>query len=102
ALAAVLLRLVEAQEAELAHARKHGVRERRLLPFLGVGSELFDREVADRLAELFVLVGEDEVLALGLEVGLQHALGGGHGWRRLLVRASWAARSRRLRSGLGR
>ena len=65
ALAAVLLGLVEAEEAELAHAREDRVRERRLLPFLGVGGELFDREVADRLAQLFVLVGEDEVLAAG-------------------------------------
>src|SRR6185437_11535026 len=88
ALPAVLLRLVQAEEPELAEAREHRVGERRLLPFLGVRRELFDREVADRLTELFVLVGEDEVLALRLEVGLQDALGGCHGWRRLLDRAS--------------
>ena len=49
----------------------------RLLPLLGVRGELFDGEVADRLAQLFVLVGEDEVLAVGAEVGLDDALGGG-------------------------
>ena len=53
------------------------VGEGRLLPFLRVRRQLFDGEVVDRLAQLFVLVGEDEVLALGLEVGLDDALGGG-------------------------
>ena len=86
ALAAVLLGLVEAEEAELAHAREDRVGEGRLLPFLGVRRQLFDREVADRLAQLFVLVGEDEVLALRLEVGLEDADvgGGGHDGRGLL------------------
>src|SRR6266576_1726716 len=50
----------------IAHPPEHRVGEGRLLPLLGVGRELFDREVADRLAQLFVLVGEDEMLALGL------------------------------------
>ena len=77
ALAPVLLGLVEAEEAQLAHAREDGVRERGLLPLLRVRRELFDGEVADRLAQLFVLVGEQEVFALGVEVGLLHALGGG-------------------------
>ena len=71
ALAAVLLGLVEPEEAELAHPLEHPVRERRLLPLLGVGLELLDHEPADRLAQLLVLVGEDEVLALGGEVGLE-------------------------------
>ena len=87
ALAAVLLGLVEPEEAELAHPLEHPVRERRLLPLLGVGLELLDHEAADRLAQLLVLVGEDEVLALGGEVGLEDVGGGGHardgtGWRR--------------------
>ena len=71
ALAAVLLGLVEAEEAELAHPLEHPVGERGLLPLLGVGLELLDHEPADRLAQLLVLVGEDEVLALGGEVGLE-------------------------------
>ncbi len=49
ALAAVLLGLVETQEAELAHPLEHPVRERRLLPLLGVRLELLDHEAADRL-----------------------------------------------------
>ncbi len=85
ALAAPLLGLVEAEEAKLAHARKHRVRECRLLPFLGMWRQLFGREVADRLAQLFVLVGEQEVLALGLEVRLQYGLGGGGHLGGLLV-----------------
>ena len=46
ALAAVVLGLVEAEEAELAHAPEDRVGEGRLLPLLGVGRELLDREVA--------------------------------------------------------
>ena len=45
-LPAVGLGLVEAEEAELAHAPEDGVREGRLLPFLRVGGELFEREAA--------------------------------------------------------
>ena len=42
-----------------------------------MGLELLDHEAADRLAQLLVLVGEDEVLALGGEVGFEY-VGGGH------------------------
>ena len=76
ALTAVLLGLVQPEEAELAHPLEHPVGERRLLPLLGVGLELLDHEAPDRLAELLVLVGEDEVLALGGEVGLEDVGGG--------------------------
>ena len=75
ALAAVRLGLVEPEEPELAHPLEHPVRERRLLPLLGVGLELLDHEPADRLAQLLVLVGEDEVLAAGGEVGLEDVVG---------------------------
>ena len=78
ALAAVLLRVGETQEAELAHALEDPVRERLALPLLGVGLELLLDERADRLAQAVVLLGEDEVLLLRLEVGLQDLLGGGH------------------------
>ena len=78
ALAAVLLGLVEAEEAKLAHPREHPVREGVLLPLLGVGLQLLDHEAADRVAQLLVLVGEDEVLAGGGEVRLED-VGGGHG-----------------------
>ncbi len=74
ALAAVLLGLVETEEAELAHPPEDRVGEGCLLPLLGVRRELLDDEVADRLAQLFVLLGEDEVLAAGLEVGLDDGL----------------------------
>ena len=51
------------------------------------GASSLMREVADRLAQRFVLVGEDEVLAARVcEVGLQDALGGGgHGGVSLFV-----------------
>ena len=67
-------RTVEAEEAEFAHAGEDGVGEGALLPLLGVRRELLDDEVVDRLAQLFVLLGEDEVLAAGLEVGLDDGL----------------------------
>jgi hypothetical protein len=55
------------------------VGECRLLPLLGVGGELLLGEAADRLPQLLVLVGEDEVLARSLEVGLEDVVsGGGH------------------------
>jgi hypothetical protein len=78
ALAAVLLGLVEPEEPELAHAPEDGVGKRRLLPLLRVRRELLDREAADRLAQRLMLVGEDEVLAPGGEVGLQDGVGGAH------------------------
>ena len=78
ALAAVLLGVGEAEEAQLAHALEDPVRERGLLPLLRVRAQLLDDEVVDRLAQLVVLVGEDEVLARAGVVGLQD-IGGGHG-----------------------
>jgi hypothetical protein len=42
------------------------------------GASSLIREAADRLAQRLVLVGEDEVLALGGEVGLMDGLGGAH------------------------
>ena len=69
-LAAVLHRLVESQEAELAHPLHYRVRERRLLPLNRVRTDLVDRPAPDRLPELLVLVGEDEVLALARVVRL--------------------------------
>ena len=78
ALASVLLGLVEPKEAELAHPLEHPVREGGLLPLLGVRLKLLDHEAADRVTELLVLLGEDEVLALGGEVGLENVGGGGH------------------------
>ena len=78
-LAAVLLRIGEPEEAELAHAAEDGVGERRLLPLLRVRRELLDHVRVDRLAELVVVIVEDEVLAARPVVGLQHVgLGGGH------------------------
>ena len=79
ALAAVLLGVGEAEEAQLAHALEDPVREGGLLPLLRVRAQLLDDEVVDRLAELVVLVGEDEVLARAGVVGLQDIGCGGHG-----------------------
>ena len=42
------------------------------------GAELLLDERADRLAQLVVLLGEDEVLAAGLVVGLENVVGGRH------------------------
>ena len=64
------------EEPELAHAREHPVLEGRLLPLLRVRPELLDDEVVDRLAELLVLVGEDEVPAGAGVIGLQDISGG--------------------------
>src|SRR3954453_17739840 len=91
-LAAVLLGLVEAEEAELAHAAEHPVGERRLLPLLGVRRELADRERADRLAQLLVLVAEDEVPALGGVVGSGDP-GGGHAGKVVQGRAEVNSRT---------
>ena len=79
ALAAVLLGVGEAEQPELAHAREHGVGERRLLPLLRVRRQLLDDERVDRVAELLVVVVEDEVPAARPVVGLEHCgVGGGH------------------------
>ena len=77
ALAAVLLGVGEAEQPELAHAREHGVRERRLLPLLGVRRELLGHEGVDRLAQPVVLLREDEVPPAGGEVGLEDVGGRG-------------------------
>ena len=79
ALAAVLLGIGEAEEAELAHARGRPSRGRSSPPTpRRAGASSFVDERADRLAQLVVLLGEDEVLALGAVVGLQDVCGGGH------------------------
>ena len=70
ALAAVLLGVGEAEEAELTHAPEDPVREGRLLPFLGVWGELLLDERPDRLAQPLVLLGKDEVLARRAEIRL--------------------------------
>jgi len=43
-----------------------------------VGLELFDHEAANRVAQLIMFVGEDEVLTPGGEVGLEDVCSG-HG-----------------------
>ena len=107
ALAAVGRRLVQPEEAELAHPLEHPVRERGLLPLLSVGLELLDHEAADRLTQLLVLVGEDEVLALGGEVWLEDVGGCAHaartvpaGPRKVNSRTSYFLRTRNGR-GVG-
>jgi hypothetical protein len=78
ALAAVLLGIREAEEAELAHPREDGVREGGLLPLLRVRRELLRHEGADRLAELVVVLGEDEVLSARAVVRLEECVCGRH------------------------
>ena len=59
ALAAVLLRVLEPEEAELAHAREQLARELpRLLPLGRVRADLLLDERAERLAQRLVLLGE--------------------------------------------
>ncbi len=70
ALAAVLLREAEAEEAELAGALQHLARPGGLLPLVAVGPELLLHPGLHRLAQVFVLLREDHVLALGGVVGL--------------------------------
>ena len=72
ALAAVLLREAEAEEAELAGAVQHLVRPEGLLPLVAVGVELLLHPGLHRLAQVLVLLREDQVLALGRVVGLDH------------------------------
>ena len=77
ALPAVLLGLVEAEEAALAEAREHRVREARLLPLVDVRRELGGHEAPDRRPQVLVLIREEVVAAAGRVVGLQHR-GGRH------------------------
>ena len=42
------------------------------------GASSLVAKAADRLTQLVVLLGEDEVLAAGAVVGLEHRLGSGH------------------------
>ena len=59
ALAAVLARVLEPEEAELAAAGKQLARELpRLLPLLDVRGDLLGDELAHRFAQLLVLLGE--------------------------------------------
>ena len=102
ALAAVLLRHRQAEEAELAHALEHPVRVGVLLPLHRVGRELLGDERGERLAQLLVLVVEDEVALARAEVRLQDVGGGhrtgtpsqGHGAGRTLARHSRKVNSR--------
>ena len=80
ALAAVLLRVAEADEAEVGGALQDRVGPEVLLPLEPVRGALLQHPRLHRLAQLLVLVGEDEVLALGAVVGLDDGLGRcGHG-----------------------
>src|SRR6202042_3285412 len=72
--------LVQAEKAQLAHTLEHPIGEGRLLPLFAVGLELLDHEAPDRVAQLLVLVGEDEVLALAGVVGFEDVGGGHAGW----------------------
>src|SRR5256885_4771502 len=46
--------------SELAHALEHPVREGGLLPLLGVRRQFLRGEVADRLTQRLVLLGEED------------------------------------------
>ena len=73
ALAAVLLREAEAEEAELAGALHRLGRPVGVLPLVAVGPQLLLHPGLHRLAQVFVLLAEDEVLAPGCVVGLDDA-----------------------------
>ena len=74
-LASVLDRLVETEEAELTHAPDDRVGERGLLPLLGVWQYLGGHEAADRLAQLLVLIVEDEVPTAARVIGRAGVVG---------------------------
>ena len=75
ALAAVLLRVAEAEEAEVAGPLQERVGPVVLLVLEAVGVDLLLHPRLHRLAQLLVLVGEDEVLARSAVVGLDDGLG---------------------------
>ena len=79
ALPAVLLGLVEAEEPELAHALEDPVRERRLLPLLGVRRELLLANARIDSRSCSCSSVKMKCLRLVGEVGLED--GGGHGPR---------------------
>ena len=70
ALPAVLLGEAEAEVAEVAGPLHDLVRPKRLLPLVAVGVELLQDPGLHRLAQVLVLVGEDEVLAGAVVIGL--------------------------------
>ena len=76
ALAAVLLGYGEAEEAELAHARGRPSRGRSSPPTPRRAAPAPWRRSGRSTRAAVVLLGEDEVLALGRVVGLQDVLGG--------------------------
>ena len=82
ALAAVLLREAEAEEAELARPLHRRGRPVGVLPLVAVRPQLLLHPRLHRLAQVFVLLAEDEVLAPGCMVGLDDAgaVGRGRHW----------------------
>ena len=75
ALPSVLLRVAEPEEAQVTGALQDRVRPVVLLPLEAVGEDLLLHPRLHRLAQLLVLVGEDEVLARSAVVGLDDGLG---------------------------
>ena len=72
ALPAVLLGEAEPDVTELGHPVQDRIGPVVLLVFLGVGGDLLLDPGLHRLAQILVLVGEDQVLAPGLELRLDH------------------------------
>jgi hypothetical protein len=89
ALAAVGLGEAEAQEAELAGALHLLARPVGVLPLVAVRPQLLLHPRLHRLAQVFVLLGEDEVLAPGFMVGLDHAGAVGRRGRHWFSPRSW-------------
>ncbi len=79
ALAAVLLREAEAEVAQLAGALHDLGGPVGVLPLVAVGVELLLDPRLHRLAQVEVLLREEEVLARGLVLGLQHVAAVGRG-----------------------
>ena len=78
-LAAVLLGVAETDVAEVGGPLQDRVRPEVLLPIEPVRGALLQHPRLHRLAQLLVLVGEDEVRPVRAVVGLEHGVGrGGH------------------------
>src|SRR4029078_4513892 len=86
----------EAEESQVAGPLEHIVGPGGLLPLVAVGPELLLHPCLHRLAQVFVLLREDHVLALGAVVGLDDFGAVGRRSRHwCLLLASFAAPARR-------
>src|SRR5262249_10082583 len=89
-LSAVLRRVAQAEEAELAEPPHDRVGERRLLPLLEVGHDLPLQEAADVEAEVLVRVGEVRGVPIVWATQMPGTAGGRTALSLRPVRGGWA------------